>query len=157
MARIEPEDFGKLVDNERENRTTVFCLFIKDQAVRNESERLKSIHKGLPPTLFLAMRETFQLQDKQVEALLHASVSSLHRRRREGKKLDSIASERLDRIATVSHLAMNVFEDESAAIDWLSRSNKALGGQAPIMLCVTDIEAKQVRRLLHSIECGGAA
>tara|TARA_R110000796_G_scaffold252646_1_gene390337 strand:- start:38014 stop:38433 length:420 start_codon:yes stop_codon:yes gene_type:complete len=138
-------------------RTADFWRFSTNQALRNESERLKSIHEGLPPTLFQAVRETFQLQDKQVEALLNVSVSTLHRRRRDGKNLDSLASERLDRIATVSHLAMKVFEDEPAAIDWLSRSNEALGGQAPIMLCGTDIEAKQVRRLLHAMECGGAA
>ena len=89
--------------------------------------------------------------------MLNVSVSTLHRRRREGEHLDSVASERLDRMATVSHLAMKVFESEPAAIYWLSHSNEALGEQAPIMLCGIDIEAKQVRRLLHAIECGGAA
>ncbi len=141
----------------REIRAAEFWLFVTSQALRNESERLKSIHDGLPPSLFQAVRETFQLQDKQVEALLNVSVSTFHRRRRERKNLDSVASERLDRMATVSHLAMQVFEGELAAIGWLSRSNGALEGQAPIMLCGTDIEAKQVRRLLHAMECGGAA
>jgi len=134
-----------------------FWRFITDQALRSDSERLKSFCEGLPPALFLAVRETFQLQDRQVEVVLGVSVSTLHRRRREGKNLDIVASERLDRIASVSHLAMKVFEDESATIDWLSRSNEALGGQAPLMLCGTDIEAKQVQRLLHAMECGGAA
>jgi putative toxin-antitoxin system antitoxin component (TIGR02293 family) len=144
-------------NNGRENLIAEFWRFITNQALRNESERLKSIHEGLPLTLFQAVRETFQLQDKQVEALLGVSVSTFHRRRREGKNLDAVASERLDRIAIVSHLSMQVFEDEPAATDWLSHSNEALGGQAPIMLCGTDIEAKQVRRLLHAMECGGAA
>lgn len=138
-------------------RTAEFWRFITDQALGNESERLKSIHEGLPQTLFQAVQETFQLQDKQVEALLNVSVSTLHRRRRAGENLDAVASERLDRVAIISHLAMKVFEDEPTAIDWLSRSNEALGGQAPIMLCGTDIETKQVRRLLHAMECGGAA
>lgn len=134
-----------------------FWLFVADQTLRNESERLKNIQAGLPATLFQTLRETFQLQDKQAEALLHMSVSTYHRRRREGKNLDTVASERLDRIATVSHLAMKIFEDESAAINWLSRSNEALGGQVPVILCGTDIEAKQVLRLLHAMESGGAA
>lgn len=144
-------------NNGRENLIAEFWRFISDQALRNESERLKSINEGLPPMLFQAVRETFQLQDNQVEALLNVSVSTLHRRRREGKNLGAVASGRLDRVATVSHLTMKVFEDELAATDWLSRSNEALGGRAPIMHCGTDIEAKQVRRLLHAIECGGAA
>ncbi|TDV88018.1 putative toxin-antitoxin system antitoxin component (TIGR02293 family) [Halomonas alkaliantarctica] len=143
--------------NGREMRAADFWRFITNQALRNESERLKSIHEGHSPTLFLAVRDTFLLQDKQVEAVLGVSVSTLHRRRRDGKNLNAVASERLDRIAIVSHLAMQVFEDEPAATNWLSRSNEALGRMAPIMLCGTDIEAKQVRRLLHAMACGGAA
>tara|TARA_R110000796_G_scaffold249364_1_gene377068 strand:+ start:1233 stop:1703 length:471 start_codon:yes stop_codon:yes gene_type:complete len=147
----------KARNNKREIRTAEFWRFITTQAMRKESERLQSIQEGLSPTLFLTVRETFQLQDKQVKALFNVSVSAVHRRRREGKNLDSVTSERLDRVATVSHLAMEVFEDKLAAIDWMSSSNEALGGQAPVMLCGTDIEAKQVRRLLLAMECGGVA
>lgn len=71
MARIEPEDFAKLVDNKREARTADFWRIVTDQALGNESERLKSIREGFSPTLFLAVREIFQLQDKQVEALFN--------------------------------------------------------------------------------------
>ncbi|UTD55085.1 antitoxin Xre/MbcA/ParS toxin-binding domain-containing protein [Halomonas sp. MS1] len=147
----------KARNNKREIWAAEFWRFVATQAMRKESERLKSIQEGLSPTLFLTVRETFQLQDKQIKALLNMSVSAVHRRRREGKNLDSVASERLDRVATVSHLTMEVFEDKLAVIDWMSSSNEALGGQAPIMLCGTDIEAKQVRRLLLALECGGVA
>lgn len=145
----------KARNNKREIRTAEFWQFITAQAMRKESERLQSIQEGLSPTLLLTVQETFQLQDKQVKALFNVSVSAVHRRRREGKNLNSVTSERLDRVATVSHLAMEVFEDKWAAIDWISNSNEALGGQAPVMLCGTDIEAKQVRRLLLAMECGG--
>jgi len=134
-----------------------FWRFTASQESHSETERLKRIRIGFSPTLSQALRVTFRLQDKQVEMLLNASTSTLERRRREHKRLDSVASERLDRIATVSQLAAEVFEDKQAATDWLSRSNDALGGQAPIMLCDTDIGAKQVRRALHALEWGGAA
>lgn len=145
----------KARNNKREIRTAEFWQFITAQAMRKESERLQSIQEGLSPTLLLTVQETFQLQDKQVKALFNVSVSAVHRRRREGKNLNSVTSERLDRVATVNHLAMVVFEDKLATINWMSSSNEALGGQAPVMLCGTDIEAKQVRRLLLAMECGG--
>ncbi|WP_030072692.1 antitoxin Xre/MbcA/ParS toxin-binding domain-containing protein [Halomonas alkaliantarctica] len=147
----------KAGNNKREIRTAEFWRFITAQAMRKESERLQSIQEGLSPTLLLTVQETFQLQDKQVKALFNVSVSAVHRRRREGKNLNSVTSERLDRVATVNHLAMVVFEDKLATINWMSSSNEALGGQAPVMLCGTDIEAKQVRRLLLAMECGGVA
>lgn len=65
--------------------------------------------------------------------------------------------DRLGRAVTVSHLALKIFEDEPAAIGWLSHSNEALAGQTPIMLCRTDVEEKQVLRLLQAMACGGAA
>ncbi|NQY75735.1 MAG: DUF2384 domain-containing protein [Halomonas sp.] len=145
----------KARNNKREIRTAEFWRFITVQAMCKESERLQSIQEGLSPTLFLTVQETFQLQDKQVKALFNVSISAVHHRRRERKNLDSVASERLDRVATVSHLAMEVFENKLATINWMSSSNEALGGQAPVMLCGTDIEAKQVRRLLFAMECGG--
>lgn len=145
----------KARNNKREIRTAEFWRFITAQAMRKESERLQSIQEGLSPTLLLTVQETFQLQDKQVKALFNVSVSAVHRHRREGKNLNSVTSERLDRVATVNHLAMVVFEDKLATIDWMSSSNEALGGQAPVMLCGTDIEAKQVRRLLLAMECDG--
>jgi uncharacterized protein (DUF2384 family) len=72
------------------------------------------------------------------------------------KNLDPVASEHLDRIATISHSAEMVFESQVSAAHWMSSSNKALGGTAPIMLYVTKIGAKQVRRILQAIEWGGA-
>lgn len=115
-----------------------FCRFITNQALHNESERLKSIYEGLSPTLFL---RTFRLKDKQVEALLNVSVSTFLRRRRDAtKNLDAVTSDCLARVVTVRHLALKIFEDQPAAIDWVSHSNKALGGQTPIMLCSTDVE-----------------
>lgn len=56
--------------------------------------------------------------------------------------------ERLDRIADLSRLAEEVFEDRKAAEHWMTSPNKALGGDAPALLCETEIGAKQVRRLL---------
>jgi len=63
----------------------------------------------------------------------------------------------LDRIATVSQVAEAIFETPVTAANWMSAPNKALGGTAPIMLCETEIGAKQVRRILQALEWGGAA
>jgi putative toxin-antitoxin system antitoxin component (TIGR02293 family) len=71
-------------------------------------------------------------------------------------KKSRLGSEQLDRIATVSHLAEEVFESEENAAHWMSMPNKALGGSAPIMLCEAEIGAKQVRRVLQALEWGSA-
>lgn len=144
-------------DESSEMGIAAFWRFSFNRELLKDSERLQQIKAGFPASLVQALRQTFDLQERNVETLLNASISTLERRRREQKNLDSVASERIDRIATVSHLAEEVFEDKANAARWMSMPNKALGGIAPIMLCETEIGARQVRRVLHALEWGGAA
>ncbi|KII27607.1 antitoxin [Pseudomonas fluorescens] len=148
---------AKKKDDSREMGIAAFWHFSYGRDSLKDSERIHQIKEGFPAHLVHAIRLTFDLQERNVETLLNASISTLERRRREQKNLDPVASERLDRIATVSHLAEEVFESQENAAHWMSTANKALGGSAPIMLCETEIGAKQVRRVLHALEWGGAA
>lgn len=141
----------------REAEIAAFWRFSAHRESLKDSERLHQIKVGFPAELIHAFRLAFDLQDCHLETLFNASISSLERRRREQKNLDPVASERLDRIATVSHLAEEIFETQVTATHWMSTPNKALGGTAPIMLCETEIGAKQVRRVLQALGGGGPA
>lgn len=147
----------KKKEDSREVGFADFWAFTIERICLNDSDRLLQIKEGFPAHLVQAVRSTFYLQDRSIEALLNASISTLDRRRREQRNLDPVASERLDRIAAVCNLAEEVFESKEAASQWMSKPNKALGGSAPIMHCDTEIGAKQVRRVLQALEYGGAA
>ena len=73
------------------------------------------------------------------------------------KALDGGELGRLDRIASVSHQAEEIFGDVSAAAEWMARPNTALGAKVPFQLCETEFGAKQVRLVLHALESGGVA
>jgi putative toxin-antitoxin system antitoxin component (TIGR02293 family) len=135
----------------------VFWEFCANRYFLNDSVRLLQIKKGFPAYLFQAVRVTFDLSERSFETLFNVSVSTLKRRRRHQKPLDPIASERLDRIFAVCHLTNKVFESRGTAAEWMSKPNKSLGTSAPILLCETEIGAKQVRRVLQALEWGGAA
>ncbi|MGO4004106.1 type II RES/Xre toxin-antitoxin system antitoxin [Pseudomonas fluorescens] len=141
----------------REVLIAAFWGFSSNRQLLKDSERLLQIKEGLSADLFQAMRVTFNLQKCCLEQLLNVSISTLERRRREQKPLDSIASERLDRIAFICALAEDVFESRETTVQWMSKPNKALGRGTPIMLCETEIGGKQVRHVLHALEWGGAA
>lgn len=134
-----------------------FWDYSASQYLLKESERLLQIKNGFPAYLFQAVRGTFELRERSFKTLFNVSVSTLQRRRREQKPLDPVASERLDRIFAVCHLAQEVFDSREAAAKWLAKPNKSLGPSAPILLCETEIGATQVRRVLQAIEWGGAA
>ncbi|WP_262380270.1 MULTISPECIES: MbcA/ParS/Xre antitoxin family protein [Pseudomonas] len=134
-----------------------FWAFSSGRFALRDSERLAQIKNGFPAHLFQAMRRTFNLQEHALSVLLNTSMTTLERRVREHRALDAAVSERMDRIATVSHLAERVFEDRDAVVQWMTRANKALAGNAPILLCETEIGARQVRRALRALDSGGVA
>lgn len=139
----------------REVVIAAFWDFSCNRALLKESERLLQIKEGISADLYHAIRVAFDLHQHSLAAILNSSVSTLERRRRERKALDSVASERVDRIAAVCHVAQDVLEGREAATKWLSMPNKALGGVMPILHCETEIGAKQVRRILQTLEFGG--
>jgi putative toxin-antitoxin system antitoxin component (TIGR02293 family) len=60
-------------------------------------------------------------------------------------------------MGTVTRMAIDVLEDESAAIEWMRQPNRALGGAAPLDLMDTEPGAVSVRQVLNAIATGGVA
>lgn len=78
---------------------------------------------------------------------------TLARRKKEGV-LNRDESGKLVRLARVVERAVEVFEDEAAALDWLKAPNAALGGASPISLLDTDLGSDAVLDTLGRIEHG---
>jgi putative toxin-antitoxin system antitoxin component (TIGR02293 family) len=78
---------------------------------------------------------------------------TLARRKKEGV-LNRDESGKLVRLARVVERAVDVFEDEAAALDWLKAPNAALGGASPISLLDTDLGSDAVLATLGRIEHG---
>lgn len=132
-----------------------FWLVAHQVSQRSEHERLKNIQAGFPPGWIRAVREAFKLSNERLEALFNASASTLERRQRQQQPLDPVASERLDRVAVIATHAMHVLATPEHACSWMTSSNAALGDRIPLHLCETEIGARQVRRVLASLQYGG--
>ena len=122
---------------------------------QTEAERLQQIKAGMPVELVMATRATFNLGEEHLVLLFNALLPTLKRRQHQNKLLDSVASERLDRIAFMCQQALLVFESRETVAIWMSVPNAACGHRAPVLLCVTEIGAQQVSRVLHALEWGG--
>lgn len=125
------------------------------QSDLSEGQRITSILDGFDVAWAVAAKSTFGMSATHVGRLLNLSLSTFERRKKDDKPLDSVASERLDRLAAIAIQAEAVFEDKDAAARWMASPNDALAGDSPVMLCETEIGAKQVRRVLNALEWGG--
>jgi putative toxin-antitoxin system antitoxin component (TIGR02293 family) len=76
-------------------------------------------------------------------------------RRKHQRLLSPVESDRLYRLAYVTHVASATLGGVEAARVWMSHTNRALGGVSPLSLLDTDIGCRQVEdtlaRLSHGI------
>jgi putative toxin-antitoxin system antitoxin component (TIGR02293 family) len=72
------------------------------------------------------------------------------------RKWGPAASERIVRVADITRMAKETFGGREAATRWLKTANLALGGATPLSMLDTQPGTAEVRRVLSSINYGGA-
>jgi putative toxin-antitoxin system antitoxin component (TIGR02293 family) len=90
---------------------------------------------------------------QELASALDLSTRSLQRRRH--RRLARFESDRLYRLARLMALARETLGEGERAIRWLKRTNRALGGVAPLAAIDTELGARQVENILGRIAYGG--
>jgi len=111
------------------------------------------ISRGLYTDILITIQSRLKLTNLELAELLQLSPRTLDRRRKE-VTLPADESERSYRIARLTELAMQVFEDQDKVSAWFTQPNFALGNQKPLDLIKSEPGARLVERLLHQIEHG---
>lgn len=91
---------------------------------------------------------------EEVAESVGVPARTLHRRKKEGSRLDRTESEKMLRLARVGAATIDVFGDEENARQWLRSPILALGNATPASLLDTDIGAQEVLDVLTRIEHG---
>lgn len=117
-----------------------------------EGDFIDLVRKGMPFAAFRKATSALDLSLRDVEKALGLSSRSLLRRK--SGRLSAVESERILRLVRVVARAEHVLGDRAAALDWLSSSNRALGGDEPVSLLDTELGAKRVLDVLGRIEHG---
>jgi putative toxin-antitoxin system antitoxin component (TIGR02293 family) len=113
-----------------------------------------AIREGFPPAVVEELMRATGLSLKELAESLDLSPRSLQRRRRSGR-LARFESDRLYRLARIVALARQSLGNQELAMRWLKRTNRALGGLAPIAAIDTEPGARQVENVLGRIAFGG--
>ena len=134
--------------------TDAFWNIVLGHQQLSEGERIQRIERGIDATLMGAISRSLQLTKQETADMANTRPATLARLERDGGRLNSGGSERIDRLLVVAQHAFEVLETQDAAIKWLSSGNFSLGGESPAMHCCTGLGGRQVRRLLNAIEWG---
>lgn len=126
------------------------------QPVRTEEDLQTAIREGFRQRVLAHVMRAADLTLKDLASSLDVSPRSLQRRRKDGR-LARRESDRLYRLARIIALAKHYLDDEDAAVRWLKRPNRALGGSAPLDVIDTEPGARAVERVLGRIAYGGVS
>ena len=108
------------------------------------------IRNGLPAASIDSVTKAVSLTLSELGMTLGIPGRTLARRKKKGK-LDPKESEKVVRLARVVRRAVEVFEKQDLAIDWLKHPNRALRNQTPLSLLDTEFGAESVMDLLGRI------
>jgi putative toxin-antitoxin system antitoxin component (TIGR02293 family) len=118
---------------------------------------VNSIREGYPAEILKAAGYFFDVPDARIQIIVQVPASTASRLQKKHAKIDSAATERIYRMGAVARMAIDVFENEASAIEWMRQPNHALGDAAPLDLMDTEPGAATVRQVLNAIATGGVA
>jgi putative toxin-antitoxin system antitoxin component (TIGR02293 family) len=124
------------------------------RALSSERELRDAIREGFPPAVVEELMRASGLTLKELAGALDLSPRSLQRRRGSGR-LAPFESDRLYRLARIVAIGNEYLGDQQRTMNWLKRTNRALGGIAPIAALDTELGARQVENILGRIAYGG--
>lgn len=118
--------------------------------------KIAAIRGGVRARVVDDMVQYLDVPKTVIFGLLHTPESTAHRLIKDDRRLDPAASERVVRVADVTRMAEETFGGREAARRWLKTANLALGGVTPLSMLDTEPGTAEVRRILSSIDYGGA-
>jgi putative toxin-antitoxin system antitoxin component (TIGR02293 family) len=121
--------------------------------VPTPTELIAAVKAGLDVRVFVDLARRLGVSEARLAEVTGIAPTTLTRRKRAGA-LTPDEGEHVLRLAALLDRAVQVFEDEADAADWLRTRNLALGGDSPLVLADTELGAREVDDLLGRLEHG---
>lgn len=120
--------------------------------VRTWGDLDRAVRAGLPKRSLQLVARRAVGPDAPVNPFVYKIVPSATFKRRSRLSLEE--SERTERLARVVALAESLWDDQQEARAFLNRPHPLLDGETPLDVAHTELGARRVERVLHSIEHG---
>lgn len=137
-------------------QTDPFARLVRGEPIAGR-DAIFAIREGYDAAILKAASRFFDVPDSRIQQIAQVPASTAGRLERKQARIDSGATERIYRMGAVTRMAVEIFDGEAAAVDWMRQPNRALGNAAPLELMDTEVGAVSVRQVLNAIATGGAA
>lgn len=118
---------------------------------------IAAIRHGYAAKILKQASHFFDVPDARIQDIARVPASTASRLEKKQARIDPAATERVYRMGSVTHMAVDIFADQVAAVAWMRQPNRSLGGAAPLDLMDTEPGAVAVRQVLDAIASGAVA
>ena len=123
----------------------------------NVADVIKVMRHGISAQVILDVAGKLGISQDSLFESLNLPKSTMKARISKDQSLSNTEQDRMYRANRVWQRTVAVLEDEAAARTWISRPNRALGGEAPLTLLDTEAGYELVLDTLGRIEYGVVA
>jgi len=144
--------FSESKSNLKRERSKPFPMFLEGNW--NSIKLVQAARNGLTYESLRYAQEIMPFSIKEWASILHVSVRTLDRLKKDGSKLNLSLSDKLIQIALLFDYGTDVFGTLEKFSKWLGRTNIALGAIEPKLLLDTNQGIIAIRTSLSRIEHG---
>jgi len=138
---IKPTDIARILGGEKTLR----------RRVRTLEDLRRAVEEGLPAGALERTVQHLAGEGPEATNLKYRIVARTTLQRR-GDRLSVEESQRLERLARMTALAEDVWDDVSLAHEFLTSAQPQLGGERPVDLARSDLGTRQVEEILFKLE-----
>jgi putative toxin-antitoxin system antitoxin component (TIGR02293 family) len=140
---------------ERSSRTAAVMGGAKvlGRAIESTRDMRAAVEAGLPKAALKKVVGSIEREPASQRALMHKLVPEPTLRRRR-YRLNLVESERTERLARITALAQDVWENAADARAFMTTPHPMLEGDTPAEHTVTDLGAREVEDILRALTFG---
>lgn len=127
-------------------------VFVK--VPKSDRDFIRIVREGIPVRAVKCAAASLSLTEETAYSWLKIPKRTAARRRAKDERLRDVESERLLRLARLAATATEVLGSREKAVRWMTKPNRALGGEQPVALLDTDVGFQNALDVLHRIEQG---
>lgn len=125
-----------------------FTHFTNEQAIR-------ILKRGISSKVIEPLSDYLAVGKGELVGILDLDRTTLLRRATKGQPLPTHSAENVLRVLELKDAAIDTFETETMALDWMRRPHPMLDGESPLESAATSFGTRRVREMLLAIQYGG--
>jgi len=134
-------------------KDSVLTVTSKPEVMMTPMEKMKLAQEGVPKNALESLKDKAGLDYTQLSQLLNVARTTLIAKKGKEKFSQDI-SDKILGLADIYSYGYEVFEERERFNEWIFRSNRALGGQAPFDVLHNTFGKEEVKNLIGRIDYG---